>query len=94
MARQSTAALSESYHYLTNFFIIPKNGHDFYIDIKKSTLLGWRRQMFIVQRTNATQICRNAWMEHQGNYVRQVLFSKNLRALSWRACPSKHGQKI
>jgi len=48
MARQSTAAFSGTYHYLTNFSIVSKTGHDFYIDTKKSTLLGWRRQMFIV----------------------------------------------
>jgi len=40
MARQSTAAFSWMHHYLTNFLITPKNGHDFYIDIKKFTLLG------------------------------------------------------
>jgi len=34
MARQSTAAFSDTYHYLTNFLIRPKNGHDFYIDTK------------------------------------------------------------
>jgi hypothetical protein len=40
MARQSTAAFSGTHHYLTNFLITPKIGHDFYIDIKKSSLLG------------------------------------------------------